>query len=408
MRVTVPLSPSSSINWHALHDHAEFLFRRIADRDRSLLFVEALYDVQRPQFADHCANEWYFGHLLYELKDQLEPALDPGSTVHGSPLEKWSVARWVIEWTAGGCFLHAFRNDLEEGERFCQQLFSDPIRMKGGSEISWRTVFTREEYLDRANGLLMHIQRGDIYEVNFCTERRADAIGFDPYGSFAKLLERTDARFAAFHRLGEKFALCASPERFLSFDRGNVIAQPMKGTRPRSQDPIADRELAQELASDPKERSENIMALDVMRHDLSKIAASATVKVKELCAVQQHRNVHQMISTITANIKEGFTPIDVVHACFPMASMTGAPKFRAMQLIDKAEQRSRGLFSGSLGFFAPDGSADLNVVIRTVLHDATTGKCSLFTGSALTAQCDPQKEWEECELKARSVINALK
>ena len=302
--------------------------------------------------------------------------------------------------------LHVFSNDLDAGRKFCDQLFSDPFN-DHRSKLEWRERIGREEYLLHAQRLMDHIQRGDIYEVNLCTERTARAEHFDPYGAFARLLEHSDARFAAFHRLGDRFALCASPERSLAFDRELVTAQPMKGTRPRSNDPIEDLRLANELAADRKERSENIMALDVMRHDLSKIAASGTVKVKELCAVQQHRNVHQMISTVTAAMRPEVTPIDVVHACFPMASMTGAPKFRAMQLIDGAESARRGLFSGSLGFFAPDGTGDLNVVIRTIFYDATTGECSLFTGSALTAQCDPQKEWEECELKARSVINAL-
>ncbi len=406
MRITVPLNGSKAINWHALKDHPEFLYRRIADGDRALLFVEALYDVPVPLFTGHVANEWYFGHLLYDLKDRLEPALSTEKPPLKLDLEKWSVPRWVIEWKGDERMLHAFSNDLDEGRRFCDRLFSDPSNDRR-SKLEWREGIGREDYLLHAQRLMDHIQRGDIYEVNFCTERTAKAEYFDPYCAFARLLEHSDARFAAFHRLGDRFALCASPERFLAFDRELVTAQPMKGTRPRSNDPIEDLRLANELAADRKERSENIMALDVMRHDLSKIAASGTVKVKELCAVQQHRNVHQMISTVTAAMRPEVTPIDVVHACFPMASMTGAPKFRAMQLIDDAESARRGLFSGSLGFFAPDGSADLNVVIRTIFHDATAGECSLFTGSALTAQCDPQKEWEECELKARSVINAL-
>lgn len=149
------------------------------------------------------------------------------------------------------------------------------------------------------------------------------------------------------------------------------------------------------------------MALDVARHDLSKIAASRSVNVEELCAVHPHAHVHQMTSTVSAKIKEGITPIEVARSAFPMASMTGAPKIRAMQLIDETEDGPRGLFSGTLGFFAPDGSADLNVVIRTAFYDAATDRISIKTGSALTAACDLKMEWEECELKARSVINAL-
>ena len=181
----------------------------------------------------------------------------------------------------------------------------------------------------------------------------------------------------------------------------------MKGTRPRSLDPMKDRALALELAADPKERSENIMALDVMRNDLSRIAASRTVIVDALCEVIPFPHVHQMISTVSATLGEGYTPYDAVRASFPMASMTGAPKIRAMQLIESAELGTRGLFSGSLGFFAPDGTVDLKVVIRTALFDADQERISLRTGSAITARCEPEREWEECTLKARSVIEAL-
>ena len=182
----------------------------------------------------------------------------------------------------------------------------------------------------------------------------------------------------------------------------------MKGTRPRSTDAATDREAAQELANDTKERSENIMALDVMRHDLSRIAASGTVKVTELCAVRSYPRVHQMVSTVEATIRHGLEPMDVLRATFPMASMTGAPKVRAMELINEVEEGPRGLFSGSFGFFAPDGTGDFNVVIRTVLFNASSGRLSLTTGSAITAQCLPEQEYEECQVKARSVIDALR
>jgi para-aminobenzoate synthetase component 1 len=165
--------------------------------------------------------------------------------------------------------------------------------------------------------------------------------------------------------------------------------------------------LKAELAADPKERSENIMALDVMRNDLSQVAMPRSVKVEELCAVRSYPRVHQLVSTVTMQRRPGTGPFDVVNAAFPMASMTGAPKHRAIQLIDAFEDQRRGLYSGTLGFFAPDGTGDLNVVIRAVRYDMTTGLARLSTGSALTAQCDPVKEWEECAVKARSVIEAL-
>ena len=407
-RVRVPLGEQAAIDWHALREQRTFLYRRIADQDRSLLFVEALYTVPAPVFRDHVATEWYYGHLLYDLKDKLEPMLRSQRPCPQLPLEQWSVPRWVIEWNKAGVHLHAYENDVAEGLSLCDRLLAFSDRSVERSEPIWERSVPREVYLDRAGRLLQHIQRGEIYEVNFCIERSALLKSFDPFDAFGRILHGTDAPFAAFHRIDEHFAICASPERFLSFQQDRVVAQPMKGTRPRNTDPALDRMVADELRNDRKERSENIMALDVVRHDLSKFAESSSVKVEELCGIRSYAFVHQMISTVSARIGRERTPIDVVHACFPMASMTGAPKYRAMQLIDGSETGRRGLYSGTLGFFAPDGTGDLNVVIRTVTFNESTGRLSLFTGSALTAKCDPEKEWEECELKARSVTDPLR
>lgn len=408
MRVTIPITNAGPINWHALDDVHVFLFRRIADQERDLLFVDALYDVGSPEFIGDRAKDWYFGHVCYAPIDPLEQLNSRHSDRSGIPLQQWSVPRWVIEWEHGKVLLHAFSNDVGPASEFCDRIFGgSPGESAPPARLKWELSTSRDQYLLQAEKLLHHIQRGDIYEVNYCVERSADAADLDPYTAFAKMLDRTEASFAAFHRSGDRFALCASPERFLSFNGTMVFSQPMKGTRHRSKDASEDARLAKELATDGKERSENIMALDVSRHDLSRIAASGSVKVEELCAVRAHGQVHQMTSTVSARIRNGLTPIDVLRASFPMASMTGAPKFRAMQLIDAMEDQARGLFSGTLGFFAPDGTGDFNVVIRALFFDRATNRATLLTGSALTAACDPGKEWEECELKARSVINAL-
>ena len=407
MRITIPLGDRKGADWSALRNERHFLYRRITDRDRAVLFVGEADVPATLSFDRNNAVDWYYGHIQYDLNEELEPIRSRHPVIGGPPLSHWAVPRWVIEWKGSEVSLHTLKDDQEDAIAFADRFFRDrdpaPV-----PELEWRSVTSRDRYLQQANKLLQHIQRGDIYEVNYCIARTASAHGFDPFEAFPLLLRGTDAAFAAFHRHGDRFALCASPERFLAFKRDRVIAQPMKGTRPRSSDPIADARLADELANDPKERSENIMALDVARHDLSRIAARGSVKVDELCKVHPHGKVHQMTSTVSAVIGNGHGPMDVVRAAFPMASMTGAPKYRAMQLIDEAEDRRRGLFSGTLGFFAPDGTADLNVVIRTIFFDADRGELSLLTGSALTAACDPEKEWEECELKARSVLQALR
>ncbi len=406
IRRTIDLGQRGTPDWRALRGEETFLYRAIADQDRAVLGVGLYRSCEAPAFAGNgVVQDWTFGHRCYDPGPDVKRRIPP--TLGILPMEHWWVPRWVFEWRSGSVRVHALEGDERDAKEFARMLFSDPSVPETLPHNPWKAVTDREVYLGKASNLLSHIQRGDIYEINYCTERRAHLPGFDPFGSFALIHEHTQAPFAAFHRSGRHFALCASPERFLAFDHTQLIGQPMKGTRPRSMDGVEDRRLAEELRSDAKERSENIMALDVMRNDLSRVAASRSVHVDELCVVRSYPAVHQMISTVSAVLRDGLDPMDAVRSAFPMASMTGAPKIRAMQLIDEMEEKHRGLFSGTLGFFAPDGTGDLNVVIRTVLYDAESQWASLTTGSALTATCDPEREWEECELKARSIMNAL-
>lgn len=404
-------------------------------------------------------HDWAFGHLAFDLKNEVEQLSSRHPALVEFPLATWVVPRFVLELEGERAVLWVWEEDREEGERWMEE-FTSPLPVGGGqgecishaeregcagnaplsradSEALWRrrpgavhelesagpfpplprrgaggeAVFhlrtTKADYLRNVSRILRHVQHGDVYEMNYCVERAADMPDWDVYAAFERLLERLDPPHAAFYRIGDRFALCASPERFLRIENGVVIAQPMKGTRPRHADPGRDRQLADELADDPKERGENVMAVDVMRNDLARTARSGSVRVEELCAVRSYPRVHQMISTVRSELAHGLHPVDVLAAAWPMASMTGAPKVRAMQLIEEVETMRRGLFSGSLGIFDPQGNTDLNVVIRTVLYDVASGRASLCTGSAITALCDPAQEWEECELKARSVLEAL-
>lgn len=378
-------------------------------------------------------RDWAFGHLAFDLKNEVEQLSSRHPALVEFPLATWVVPRFVVELEGERAVLWVHEEDREEGEGWVAALLAeggedDGTQRRGVAEktassnpstsasprlcvnpdpASFRIRTTKADYLQQVSRIMRHVQHGDVYEMNYCVERTADMPDWDVYAAFERLLERLDPPHAAFYRLGDRFALCASPERFLRIENGVVIAQPMKGTRPRHADPGRDRQLADELADDPKERGENVMAVDVMRNDLARTARSGSVRVEELCAVRSYPRVHQMISTVRSELAHGLHPVDVLAAAWPMASMTGAPKVRAMQLIEEMETMRRGLFSGSLGIFDPQGNTDLNVVIRTVLYDVASGRASLCTGSAITALCDPAQEWEECELKARSVLEAL-
>ncbi len=404
----LPGALERGVDWHALKPHKHFLFKYMGDEGKAVLCVGALETAPWPRTnANGHVDGWWYGHMTYGLKDLLEGSRSRHIDPFAYPLGRWVVPRWVLEYDAQGARVHVQADHRQEAMRFCDRFFNASAVHWAPMGATAAILTSKEDYLRTVDALMDRIQRGDIYEVNYCTQRLLRIQAFDPFAAFGRIWERQRPLFAAFHRFEERFALGASPERFLAFHGARVVGQPMKGTRPRSADPVQDRALARQLAQDPKERSENIMALDVMRNDLSRIAASASVRVDELCAVHSHPHVHQMTSTVSAVIADGLTVVDVLKATFPMASMTGAPKIRAMELIDQAEGQARGLFSGALGYFAPDGTGDLNVVIRTILHHAGTDLTTLSTGSAITARSRPDQEWEECEVKARSIMDAL-
>ncbi len=201
--------------------------------------------------------------------------------------------------------------------------------------------------------------------------------------------------------------LSASPERYLKKEGNTIISQPIKGTSKRSENLKEDEALKEQLKQDLKERSENIMIVDLVRNDLSLTAIKGSVEVKELCEVYSFKQVHQMISTVTSKIDKNTHPVDVIKTSFPMGSMTGAPKISAMKIIENLEETKRGLYSGAVGYFSPDGDFDFNVVIRSILYNSTKQYVSYSVGSAITAKSDPLKEYEECLIKAKAMRQVL-
>jgi para-aminobenzoate synthetase component 1 len=268
---------------------------------------------------------------------------------------------------------------------------------------------SKEDYLQKVSKMLQHINRGDIYEANFCMEFYAEDAVINPLDIYSRLNAISSPPFAAWFKNNRQYLMCASPERYLRKEGDKIITQPIKGTARRSNDTDEDDAIKQELAVNEKERSENIMIVDLVRNDLSRTAAKGSVAVEELCGAYTFKQVHHLISTVASRIGEGYTPVDVIKATFPMGSMTGAPKISAMQIIEELEETRRGLYSGTLGYFTPDGDFDFNVVIRSILYNDHNKYVSFSVGSAITSLSDPEMEYEECLLKAkamRSVLNA--
>jgi para-aminobenzoate synthetase component 1 len=267
--------------------------------------------------------------------------------------------------------------------------------------------FSRDEYISTVKEIQKHIQRGDIYELNFCQEFYAENYCINPLEVFIQLNTISPTPFANYFKINNHFIISATPERFLSRRGNKLISQPIKGTSSRKSDAIQDEEQKKMLLKNEKERSENVMIVDLVRNDLTKSAKAGSVKVEELFGLYSFKQVHQMISTVVCQVKEDLPNTTIISNTFPMGSMTGAPKISAMQLAEKYERSKRGVYSGALGYFAPNGDFDFNVVIRTILYNADSNYLSFHAGSAITLDSEPEKEYDECLLKGMAILEVL-
>lgn len=275
------------------------------------------------------------------------------------------------------------------------------------SPIKLKTCTTKTEYIKRVQKLKQHIQLGDIYEINFCVQFEATDVVIDPLSVFKKLNKLAEAPYTALAKLGDTYIISASPELFLSKTDNTLITKPIKGTAKRSANKLDDDNLKNQLHLSLKERTENVMIVDVARNDLSVIAERASVMVPKLYAIETYKTVHQMVSTVQCKLKPNAGFDQIIAATFPMPSMTGAPKIRAMELIDENEQFKRKEYSGALGYIDEQGNFDLSVLIRTIVYDQKTKRLSFAVGSAITHMCDAEAEYEECLLKANALIKAI-
>lgn len=263
----------------------------------------------------------------------------------------------------------------------------------------------RAEYLTRIAACLEEIRAGETYEVCLTNQLRAPG-RLEPSAAYRHLRAHNPTPFGALLRFGELSVLSSSPERFLTVDRdGRLESRPIKGTRPRATDPVKDARLREDLATNPKDRAENLMIVDLVRNDLARCAAPGTVTVEKLFEVETYATVHQLVSTVRARLGEGRTAVDAVRAAFPGGSMTGAPKIRTMEIIDRLEGAPRGVYSGAIGYFSLDGAMDLSMVIRTIVADAR--ELTYGVGGAVLALSDPDAEFAETATKAAPLLNLL-
>ena len=350
-------------------------------------------------------KQWVFGHLSYELKDSLHHFPSQKENKIGFPPFYFFSPQIVLEIRQNELIISAQSPNTVFEEINAVSLSSTSF---APVSIAPQPVLGKDEYIQKIRTLQEHIHRGDCYEINFCQEFLAEETLIDPFACFENLMQVSPNPFSAFYRLQDKYLLCASPERFLARKGATVFSQPIKGTIKRDiESPEGDEALKQQLLNSPKEQSENVMVVDLVRNDLTKICKEATVKVDELFGIYTFPQVHQMISTISGELKEEISFSEIMEATFPMGSMTGAPKHRVMQLIDQYEPSARGIFSGAVGYFNPAGDFDFNVVIRSIMYNASKRYLSYQVGSGITFYSEAEKEWEECMLKGEAIKKVL-
>jgi para-aminobenzoate synthetase component 1 len=263
-----------------------------------------------------------------------------------------------------------------------------------------------EKYNQQIDKIKHHLNRGDSYELNYCIPLLLQT-KISPVSIQRKLKDNSPAPFSAFYKHQNNWLISASPERFIKKNGDKLISQPIKGTARRNGNLLEDEKVKKELLTSEKERAENIMITDLVRNDLSKVATRNSVHVDELCGLYSFAQVFQLITTISCQLRPQVDFIQIINALFPMGSMTGAPKFRSMEIIDDLENFQRGLFSGSVGYISPEGDFDFNVVIRSILYNKATQYCSVQVGGAIVYDSDPEQEYEECMTKVKAMIQAL-
>lgn len=353
-------------------------------------------------------KDWLFGFFSYDLKNEIENLSSENPDRIGFPLIHFFQPKYIfilqnnvlkIGFLVSLSSENEIKNLLDEIWNNEQRATSNEQRSKISCRIS------EDEYLDAINKIKNHIRRGDIYEMNYCVEFFSEDAEINPAQTFLNLNTVSETPFASYFRLNDNYLLCASPEGFLKKIGNKIISQPMKGTANRGKNSEEDEQQKNNLFHSEKERSENVMIVDLVRNDLSKTCHD--VRTTNLFSVQPFRQWHQMISTVEGELNEKIHFVDAIKNSFPMGSMTGAPKISAMELIEKYETTKRGLYSGALGYITPDGDFDFNVVIRNIQYNSKSKYLSFMVGSAITDKSIPEKEFEECLLKAKGMFEAL-
>ncbi len=349
-------------------------------------------------------NDWIFGFISYDLKDEIEDLESKNLKYFNVPNISFFQPSTI--WVYDGILLRALYFDEKEIFDDWNEINKIHITRnnKTNPDVDLKGRLSREEYVKKVKQIKNRIKIGDTYELNFCFDFFNDNTKIRPENTFLKLNELTQSPMSVYYKDQYFYVISSSPERFIKRNNKTIMSQPIKGTKKRGNNLEEDDFLINSLKNSIKEKSENHMIVDLVRNDFSKIAKKGTVKVTELSKINTYKNIHQMVSTIEAQIENDMFFSTILKSTFPMGSMTGAPKIKTMNIIEEFEKTSRGIYSGAIGYIDPDKNFDFNVVIRTIIYDDKLSKLSVNVGSAITFKSIPDDEYEECLIK----IDALK
>jgi para-aminobenzoate synthetase component 1 len=353
-------------------------------------------------------NEYCFGFFTYDLKNQIEDLNSNNWDGINFPSLYFFVPEHLLIIHKNGAitFKSNLFNSFEEWRESIEKYEQSSIATHEKTVLKQRV--SKEIYLENIEKIKHHIIAGDVYEMNYCMEFFDDDASINPIEIYKQLQEKSPVPFGSFIKYFDKYLACASPERFILKQAEKLFSQPIKGTIKRNlNNEIEDNHLKELLLHSEKERAENLMIVDLVRNDLAHSSKTGTVKVEELFGIYSFKQVHQMISTVSSDIRENVDAVQAIKNAFPMGSMTGAPKVMAMELIEQYEATKRGLYSGAVGYFAPNGNFDFNVVIRSIQYNESNKYLSLMVGGAITFDSIAAHEYDECLLKAQATMQVL-
>lgn len=342
------------------------------------------------------------GILSYDYKNKVEKLVSQNPSLLDLPESVFFIPELSIHFEE-----NEIRINSSDPENTFEEIDQFEINQNLNSSVEIQPQTSKDEYKNAIHAIQNHIVEGDIYEMNYCMAFSFENAQWNPIFGFLDLMKRSAMPFSTLFKAEENYLICASPERFLKKEGKKLIAQPIKGTIKRGANAQQDESLKAQLFNSEKERAENLMIVDLMRNDLSKISETGSVKVDELFGVYAFPKVFQMISTVSSTCQNEVDLKALFHATFPMGSMTGAPKIKCMELIERYENFQRAWFSGTVGHISANGDMDWNVIIRSIVFDKKVQKGFFAVGSAITYDADANYEYEECLLKASAIIEML-